>query len=64
MLCCAYLIRLGIPNKCGESTHDQSKLKTLDYDQVQFLILARHLAIQITIKRNTTLKMVKYCDAN
>jgi hypothetical protein len=64
MLCCVYLIQLGTPNKCGEPTHGQSKLKTLDYDQMQFSILARHLTIQITIKRNTTLKMVRYCDTN
>jgi len=51
-----YSIGLGIPNKSGESTHGQSKLRTLDYNEMHFPILVRHLAIQITIRRNTTPK--------
>jgi hypothetical protein len=44
-----YLVGLDIPNKQGESTHGQSKLRTLDYGEAHFLKLVMHLAIQIMI---------------
>jgi len=46
-----YSVEFGIPNKHGESTHGQSKHRTLDYGQVHILILARHFVIQITLQR-------------
>jgi hypothetical protein len=49
-----YLVGLDIPNKQGESTHGQSKLRTLDCNQMHFSIITKYLVIQITIQRITT----------
>jgi hypothetical protein len=49
MLCTQ--LDFGIPNKGGESTHGQSKHRTLDCGQMHFSILARHFVIQITFRR-------------
>jgi len=50
-----YSAGFGISNnKRGESTHGQSKPRTLDYGQAYFSILARHFAIQITLWKITT----------
>jgi hypothetical protein len=51
---CTRSARFGIPNKRGESTHGQSKHRTLDCSQAHFSILARHFAIQITLPRIST----------
>jgi hypothetical protein len=48
-----YSIKLGIPNKCTNSTHCQFKHETLDDDEAHFLIFARDLAIEITIQSST-----------
>jgi hypothetical protein len=49
-----HLAGFGIPNKCGESTHGQSKPRTLDCGQVHFAIFARYFAIQIMLPRINT----------
>jgi ATP-binding cassette subfamily B (MDR/TAP) protein 1 len=38
----------------SQSTHGQSKHRTLDCNQVHFSILAKHFAIQITLRRIST----------
>jgi hypothetical protein len=45
---------LAYPIRVVSQTHGQSKLRIVDYGQAHFSILARHLAIQITIGRITT----------